>query len=122
MKLLMNTVTRLGILVDDLDYRLLRAALVIIFVSFGYQRWWDYEVQAFNTSAMGAAAILDVPTLSVSGAPPGSWEWWNGQRLCSYFSDFGIRRQEPSRHLAHVFPSSQARWLGRIRRWCSAND
>jgi uncharacterized membrane protein YkgB len=36
---------RLGILREDLDYHLIRAAMVIIFFFFGYQKWWAYEAQ-----------------------------------------------------------------------------
>ena len=35
-----------GILKNDIDYHLLRAAMVIIFLFFGYQKWFDYEAQA----------------------------------------------------------------------------
>ena len=45
----MNTLTsiliRFGLLKDDLDYHLLRASMVIIFLAFGYQKWWEYEAQ-----------------------------------------------------------------------------
>jgi len=37
---------KLGILKNDIDYHLLRASLVIIFLFFGYQKWFDYEAQA----------------------------------------------------------------------------
>jgi uncharacterized membrane protein YkgB len=36
---------KLGILKEDLDYRLVRASMVIIFLFFGYQKWFDYEAQ-----------------------------------------------------------------------------
>ena len=46
----MNFVTRilikLGILRDDIDYHVVRASIVIIFVFFGYQKWFNYEAQA----------------------------------------------------------------------------
>jgi uncharacterized membrane protein YkgB len=44
MNFLINALIRLGILTEDLDYHLLRAAMVIIFFFFGYQKWWAYEV------------------------------------------------------------------------------
>jgi uncharacterized membrane protein YkgB len=40
-----NILTRLGLLKDDLDYHLIRASMVIIFLFFGYQKWFDYEAQ-----------------------------------------------------------------------------
>src|SRR5262249_16318316 len=45
----MNTVIRLltktGILQSDIDYHLIRASMVLIFLSFGYQKWFEYEAQ-----------------------------------------------------------------------------
>ena len=35
-----------GILQNDIDYHLVRASMVIIFLFFGYQKWFDYEAQA----------------------------------------------------------------------------
>src|SRR5258706_7866462 len=29
----------------DLDYKLIRASMVIIYFFFGYQKWFDYEMQ-----------------------------------------------------------------------------
>jgi uncharacterized membrane protein YkgB len=43
---LVKALIKLGILKNDLDYHLLRASLVIIFLFFGYQKWFDYEAQA----------------------------------------------------------------------------
>jgi len=46
MNLLINALIRLGLLrEDDLDYHLMRAALVVLFLFFGYQKWFDYEVR-----------------------------------------------------------------------------
>jgi uncharacterized membrane protein YkgB len=45
MNLLLNMLTKLGILKEDLDYRLLRASMVVIFLFFGYSKWFDYEAQ-----------------------------------------------------------------------------
>jgi uncharacterized membrane protein YkgB len=44
--LIVRALISLGILKNDLDYRLLRAAMVIIFLFFGYQKWFEYEAQA----------------------------------------------------------------------------
>ena len=41
---LASVLGKLGILRDDADYHLIRAAMVIIFFFFGYQKWWAYEV------------------------------------------------------------------------------
>jgi uncharacterized membrane protein YkgB len=42
---LANGLAKLGLLRDDADYHLLRAAMVIIFFFFGYQKWFAYEVE-----------------------------------------------------------------------------
>jgi uncharacterized membrane protein YkgB len=36
---------RSGLLADDLDYHLVRASMVIMFLFFGYQKWWAYEAK-----------------------------------------------------------------------------
>jgi uncharacterized membrane protein YkgB len=41
-----NKLAKLGVLKEDLDYHLVRASMVIIFLFFGYQKWFDYEAQA----------------------------------------------------------------------------
>jgi hypothetical protein len=46
MKQIINWLDKFGILESDLDYRLIRASMVIIFLFFGYQKWWNYEAQA----------------------------------------------------------------------------
>ena len=45
MKLFIKILTRLGVLKKDLDYHLLRASMVIIYLFFGYQKWFNYEAQ-----------------------------------------------------------------------------
>ena len=46
MHFIIRVLIKLGILREDLDYHFLRAAMVIIFLLFGYQKWFDYEAQA----------------------------------------------------------------------------
>src|SRR5258707_2320556 len=46
MNLFINRLVKLGILKEALDYNLVRASMVIIFLFFGYQKWFDYEAQA----------------------------------------------------------------------------
>ena len=33
------------LLTSDLDYHVIRASMAIIFVLFGYQKWWAYEAE-----------------------------------------------------------------------------
>lgn len=46
MNRLINVLTKVGILKNDLDYHLIRASMVILFLFFGYQKWFQYEAQA----------------------------------------------------------------------------
>ena len=45
MNVLTNALIRLGLLTEDLDYHVMRASLVVLFLFFGYQKWFDYEAQ-----------------------------------------------------------------------------
>jgi uncharacterized membrane protein YkgB len=45
MNFVTSAVIKVGILKQDLDYQLIRASMVIIFLLFGYQKWFDYEAQ-----------------------------------------------------------------------------
>src|SRR5215475_5075044 len=42
---LINILARLRIFKNDLDYHLIRVSMVIIFLFFGYQKWFQYEAQ-----------------------------------------------------------------------------
>ena len=46
MTFIIRALVKLGILKNDLDYHLLRASIVIIFLFFGYQKWFEYEAEA----------------------------------------------------------------------------
>jgi uncharacterized membrane protein YkgB len=43
MNWLINALIKLGLLKDDLDYHLIRASMVVLFLFFGYQKWLEYE-------------------------------------------------------------------------------
>jgi uncharacterized membrane protein YkgB len=45
MDFFIRVLIRSGILNEDLDYHVIRASMVIIFLFFGYQKWFDYEAQ-----------------------------------------------------------------------------
>ena len=45
MNALIHILAKSGLLTKDLDYRLLRASMVLIFLTFGYQKWFAYEAQ-----------------------------------------------------------------------------
>ena len=85
---LMNSFTRmlikLGILREDLDYHLIRASMVIIFLFFGYQKWWEYEAQVLIPYISNGPLIFWMyPAFGIRGA---SWflgvsEWLFGTLL-----------------------------------------
>ena len=45
MNSLISILSRSGLLRRDLDYHLIRASMVIVFLFFGYQKWFEYEAQ-----------------------------------------------------------------------------
>src|SRR2546427_11961034 len=42
---LVGILRRSGLLTRDLDYHAVRASMVVIFLFFGYQKWFEYEAQ-----------------------------------------------------------------------------
>ena len=45
MNALIQVLAKSGLLTKDLDYHLLRASMVLIFLAFGYQKWFAYQAQ-----------------------------------------------------------------------------
>lgn len=91
---LVNALARSGILKKDLDYHLLRAAMVIIFFFFGYQKWWAYEAQRLIPYISNGPLIFWLyPAFGVRGASwfLGSCEWTFGTLL---FLGFWNKRLE----------------------------
>ena len=84
MNSLINALIKLGILTEDLDYHLIRAAMVIIFFFFGYQKWWAYEAQLLIPYISNGPLIFWLyPVFGIRGA---SWflgcsEWTFGTLL-----------------------------------------
>jgi uncharacterized membrane protein YkgB len=81
---LARILVRLGILREDLDYHLIRAAMVIIFLFFGYQKWWAYEAQRLIPYISNGPLIFWLyPVFGVRGASwfLGSCEWTFGTLL-----------------------------------------
>jgi uncharacterized membrane protein YkgB len=92
MNVLIHTLIRLGILKKDLEYHVVRASMVIIFLLFGYQKWFDYEAQTLIPFISNGPLISWMyPVFGVRGA---SWflgvsEWLIGALL---FLGFWNRR------------------------------
>src|SRR6185295_3204059 len=84
MNALINLLTKLGLLKEDLDYHIVRASMVILFLFFGYQKWWDYEAQVLIPYISNGPLIFWMyPVFGIRGA---SWflgvsEWLFGALL-----------------------------------------
>jgi uncharacterized membrane protein YkgB len=87
---LVSVLRRSGLLVDDLDYHVVRASMVIIFLFFGYQKWWEYEAQVLIPFISNGPLIWWMyPAFGIRGA---SWflgiaEWAFGALLFAGFWD-----------------------------------
>ena len=81
---LINILTKFGLLKEDLDYHLVRASMVIIFLFFGYQKWFEYEAQTLIPYISNGPLIFWMyPVFGIRGA---SWflgvsEWLFGTLL-----------------------------------------
>jgi uncharacterized membrane protein YkgB len=90
----MNTLIRLlnktGLLQSDIDYHLIRASMVLIFLAFGYQKWFEYEAQVLIPYISNGPLIFWLyPVFGIRGA---SWflgvsEWLFGALLFLGFWD-----------------------------------
>jgi uncharacterized membrane protein YkgB len=84
MNALIGILGKSGLLREDFDYHLIRAALVIVFLFFGYQKWFEYEAEVLVPYiSHGPLIFWMYPVFGVRGA---SWflgvtEWLVGTLL-----------------------------------------
>src|SRR5262245_40577379 len=45
MNLLIKALIKLGLLKEDVDYHLIRGSMIVLFLFFGYQKWFQYEAE-----------------------------------------------------------------------------
>jgi uncharacterized membrane protein YkgB len=84
MKYLIKLCDRFGLLHSELDYHLLRASMVLIFLFFGYQKWWPYEAKALIPYISNGPLIFWMyPVFGIRGATwfLGVSEWFFGALL-----------------------------------------
>jgi uncharacterized membrane protein YkgB len=84
MKYLVKLCDRFGLLQSDLDYHFLRASMVLIFLFFGYQKWFEYEAQALVPYISNGPLIFWMyPVFGIRGATwfLGVSEWFFGALL-----------------------------------------
>src|ERR1700720_1672867 len=88
MNYLIKLCDRLGILRRQIDYHVLRASMVLIFLFFGYQKWFQYEAQALIPYISSGPLISCLyPVFGPRGATYllGVAEWLFGGLLLSGF-------------------------------------
>ena len=88
MKFITNLLIKLGILREDVDYHLIRASMVIIFLFFGYQKWFQYEADALIPYiGHGPLIFWMYPVFGIRGATYflGVAEWVFGALLFAGF-------------------------------------
>jgi uncharacterized membrane protein YkgB len=69
MSYLVKILTRFGLLKDDLDYHFTRASMVIIYLFFGYQKWFEYEAQELKPFINnGPLTFWMYPVFGIRGA------------------------------------------------------
>src|SRR5260370_18231811 len=71
MSYLIRILARSVLVKTDLDYHLIRASMVTIFLFFGYQKWFEYEAQALIPFISNGPFIFWLyPVFGIRGA---SW-------------------------------------------------
>jgi uncharacterized membrane protein YkgB len=71
MNALIHVLAKSGLLIKDLDYHLIRGSMVLIFLAFGYQKWFAYEAQVLIPFISNGPLIFWMyPVFGIRGA---SW-------------------------------------------------
>jgi uncharacterized membrane protein YkgB len=78
MNRLITIVAKSRLFKGDLDLHLVRASMVLLFILFGYQKWWEYEAQALIPFiSNGPLTFWMYPVFGLHGATwfLGASEW-----------------------------------------------
>jgi uncharacterized membrane protein YkgB len=84
MNVLIRILAKSGLLTKDVDYDLIRASMVLVFLAFGYQKWFEYEAEVIKPFISNSPLVFWlIPLFGVRGA---SWflgvsEWTFGALL-----------------------------------------
>src|SRR6476661_2408899 len=84
MNSLIKALITLGLLKEDLDYHLLRGSMIVLFLFFGYQKWFQYEAEVLIPYISNGPLIFWLyPVFGVRGATwfLGVSEWSFGALL-----------------------------------------
>src|ERR1700739_297381 len=69
MNTLVHILAKSGLLTKDLDYHFIRPSMVLIFLAFGYQKWFAYEAQVLIPYISNGPLIFWMyPVFGVRGA------------------------------------------------------
>jgi hypothetical protein len=125
-----NLLTRSGLLREDLDYHLVRASMVIIFLFFGYQKWFEYEAQVLIPYISNGPLIFWMyPVFGIRGGQLVPGRRGMVVRRAPVPRILGQAAGDPrggwfDRHLRddRHHHSIHAEWLGRVCRRLSRND
>lgn len=85
---LIRALDRSGLLAEDLDYHVVRAAMVTMFLFFGYQKWFPYEFERLVPFISNGPLIWWLyPAFGHAGASYflGASEWTFGSLLLAGF-------------------------------------
>ncbi len=80
-QMITTSLARVGLLEGNLDYHLVRVSMVVLFLFFGYQKWFDYEAQTLIPFISNGPFISWMyPVFGVRGASwfLGASEWLFG--------------------------------------------
>jgi uncharacterized membrane protein YkgB len=84
MNVLIRIWAKSGLLTKDVDYDLIRASMVLVFLAFGYEKWFEYEAEVIKPFISNSPLVFWlIPLFGVRGA---SWflgvsEWTFGALL-----------------------------------------
>ena len=84
MNYIVDLLGRSGLLKRDLDYHLLRGAMVVIFAWFGYDKWFEAEIRGLlPLITHGPLIFWTIPVLGIRGTANllGTAEWTFGTLL-----------------------------------------
>ena len=87
---LVGILRRSRVLESDLDYHVVRASMVIMFLFFGYQKWWAYETERLVPFISNGPLIWWLyPVFGHAGASYflGASEWTFGSLLLAGYWD-----------------------------------
>jgi uncharacterized membrane protein YkgB len=85
MNSLINVLARSRLFKGDLDYHLVRGSMVLIFLLFGYQKWYEYEAETLRPFIQNGPLIFWLyPVFGIRGASwfLGASEWLFAALLC----------------------------------------